>query len=152
MSRIQSKVLSTPVCAYKHALARKQELGDDFVRDPVAESVILDDWRYAAQYAKNVIQAPWTEFEEAIGAAEPEEYPRSIRAIYNYVKNVKGDHLEAAEKHVTNDAETAVDYSIEILGRLWEEGHKAHRTATTMDSVQADRYALWHDQTARLTR
>jgi hypothetical protein len=144
MNRIQAKVLSTPMGAYKDALARKQELGDDFVRDPASESIILDDWRYASQYAKNVIQAPWTEFEEAIAAAEPEEDPRAIRAIYNYVKDVKGDHLEAAEKHVANDAETAVDYSIEILGRPWDEGQKAHRAATTMDADQADRYAHWH--------
>lgn len=148
MNRIQTKVRSTPAGAYRDSLARMQELGDDFVRDPAAESVILEDWRYAAQYAKNVIQGPWAEFEDVIAAAEPEEDPRTIRAVYNYVKDVKGDHLEAAEKHVANDAETAVDYSIEILGRPWDVDHKAQKTATTMDAMAAERYALWHSARA----
>jgi hypothetical protein len=130
--RIRAHMEEAAATVYGREVSRRMVEGDAYVRDPKAENVILNDWRYAYLYSREFIRGRWQAFEDAIAAADPVKDPAVIRCIYNYVKNVRKDRMVTAEKHIANCATSSVDYSFNILGTPWraymEHGEAANET------------------------
>lgn len=105
---------------------RQRELrtveGPRFLRDPEAERAILEDWRYAWLYSRDVLRRRWPEFEAEMATASPVSDPAEIRSVYNYARYVVGGRLEAAEHHLAGNASAALDYARDVLGHVWRDG------------------------------
>lgn len=117
VERIRSAVADSASKAYADQL--RHLASKQFVRDTEAETAILKDWAVSYQYARNVLQGRWPEFERVMDGAKPSIDAVAIRSTYNYARYVAGERLEAVEKHVARDATTAVDYAKDVLGREW---------------------------------
>lgn len=108
------------------AYLRQRELrmveGPCFLRDPEAERAILEDWRYAWLYSRDVLRHRWPDFEARMAMASAVSDPSEVRAVYNYARYVVGGRLEAAEHHLAGSAEAALDYARDVLGHVWREG------------------------------
>lgn len=117
--RIRAHLEEAAATVYGREVARRMQEGDAFVRDPKAEAVILQDWRFAYLYSREFIRGRWQAFENAIADAEPSKDPAVIRCVYNYVKNVRKERMPQAEKHIANCATSSVDYSFNILRAPW---------------------------------
>ena len=132
ISRVRGKLEEAAASVYGAQVKRRNSEGASFVRDSRAESVILQDWRYAYLYARNFVRGRWPDFEDAIALASPSKDQSTIRCVYNYVKYVRGSRMQAAEKHIANDAQSAVDYAKDILGGPWkttmDDGDRANDT------------------------
>ncbi|MCV9964179.1 hypothetical protein OIU34_20045 [Pararhizobium sp. BT-229] len=130
--RIRAHMEEAAATVYGREVSRRMEEGSSFVRDPKAENVILQDWRFAYLYSREFIRGRWQAFEDAIAAADPVSDPSVIRCVYNYVKNVRKERMVTAEKHIANCATSSVDYSFNILGTPWraamEHGEAANET------------------------
>jgi hypothetical protein len=119
--RIRSHMEEAAANAYGREVARKMEEGASFVRNPKAESVILNDWRFAYLYSREFIRGRWHAFEDAIADAGPARDPAVIRCVYNYVKNVRKSRMVTAEKHIANCATASVDYAFNFLEGSWTQ-------------------------------
>jgi hypothetical protein len=127
--RIRARMEEAAATAYGHEISRRLHEGGSFVRDPKAETVILQDWRFAYLYSREFIRGRWGEFEATIANAEPSNDPAVIRSVYNYVKNVRNHRMPQAEKHIANCATSSVDYSLNILGAPWRSSMEHGETA-----------------------
>lgn len=127
-SRVQDAVTQNAMAAVEDQ-AKLKAFGD-FRRDPAAEARILKDWPAAYLYARNVLQAPWKEFEAAMLLTAPTGRASDARAAYNYSNYVLKDRIEGAEKHIAPDASSALDYAKNILQRPWNENDTQFDVAT----------------------
>ena len=114
--RIRERLREASAVAFAAEVERRRREGDRYTRDPRAEAIILNDWRFAYLYSREFIRGRWPEFEEAIGEASPATDITAIRSVYNYARHVRGGRMPSAEKHVVNDAATAGDYARNVLG------------------------------------
>nr|WP_250808378.1 hypothetical protein [Neorhizobium tomejilense] len=130
--RVKEKLGEAAATVYSLEVKRRIEEGGSFVRDPARESIILHDWRFAYLYSRNFIGGRWQAFEDAISEAPAVHDQAAIRCVYNYVRYVRGSRMQSAEKHIANDARSAVDYSQHVLRQPWrasmEDGDQANET------------------------
>jgi hypothetical protein len=130
--RIRSHLEEAAATVYGREVARRMEEGNSFVRNPKAESVILNDWRYAYLYSREFIRGRWQAFEDAIADADPARDPGVIRCVYNYVKNVRKTRMVTAEKHIANCATSSVDYAFNFLEGSWNSDMEDAEVANTV--------------------
>ncbi|MBY3432819.1 hypothetical protein HFN89_01345 [Rhizobium laguerreae] len=117
--RIRTHLEEAAATAYGREVARRTEEGTSYIRDPKAEKVILNDWRYAYLYSREFIRGRWKEFEDAIADANPVRDPAVIRCVYNYARYVRKSRMVTAEKHIANCATSSVDYAFNFLDGSW---------------------------------
>ncbi len=142
-ARVKERLREASMAVYGMQVKRRTEEGRTFVRDPDAEAVILQDWRFAYLYAREFIRDRWPAFEEAISVADPIRDQAEIRCVFNYVKYVRGSRMRAAEKHIANDAQSAVDYARDVLGHSWDasiEDSDAANATIAMHPTAASAY------------
>jgi hypothetical protein len=132
VERLKRKLEEASETVYRLEVDRRLREGRSFIRDPAREDIILRDWRYAYLYARDFIGGRWPAFEDAIAEASPSRDQSVIRCVYNYVRYCRGSRMPSAEKHIANDAQSAVDYSQQVLGQPWrgstEDGDVANET------------------------
>lgn len=133
--------------AYFEQKALRVSEGSRFLRDPAAEDVILSDWRHAWLYSRDVLRHRWPEFEVALATAPATQDHAEIRSIYNYVRYIVEGRLEAAERHLANDATAAVDYARDVLRHVWRAGmshaDKANETIDDHPTARAAYRSGW---------
>jgi hypothetical protein len=128
-SRIQKKAATFPASVYREQHERKQKEGNAFVRDEVAEQIILQKWETAFLYAKHVLKARWPEFEAAMAEAPMTRNAISQKAAFSYAADVKKGPSEGVERQISLNGELSADYAINVARRPWDAHNPTHARA-----------------------
>lgn len=131
MNRVRGRLQEAAAGVYSQQVARRMQEGRAFTRDPEAEKIILQDWRFAYLYSREFIRGRWHAFEDAIADAPASTDQAEIRCVYNYARYIRGARMPSAEKHIANDAESAVDYAQNVLGGNWDSSLEDSDLANT---------------------